>query len=345
MSNGNERDDDPLFDFARLRAVREATSTNLGKLAQIAGLDPAKDFRFADLHGADWTGTDRDAFDLEGAVTGPAETHMLAEMERGALLDMARSGRQWKDRRDAALALLDAHPEDETLKEQLAILMLTDRSTQFVTALSEALDPLSIPALGPDHFGDTLRQHALTNGKRTNAIVRWIMMGGRPGTIPWKQQLDFSGKPIKDIAPLAGLTGLQILDLRNTQIVDIAPLAGLTGLQSLYLSSTQVVDIAPLAGLTELQTLDLINTQVADITPLTGLTGLQSLYLVSTHVEDISALAAATALEAVYLQGTRVRDLSPLHDLPALRKVMISKEMDRSGLAGREDVEIKVGLS
>jgi CarD family transcriptional regulator len=56
-------------DFERLGFVRNAHNATKAELVRIAKLDPAKDFRFADLRDADWRHTDRETYDLEGAVS------------------------------------------------------------------------------------------------------------------------------------------------------------------------------------------------------------------------------------------------------------------------------------
>jgi uncharacterized protein YjbI with pentapeptide repeats len=67
------------------------------------------------------------------------------------------------------------------------------------------------------------------------------------------QHLDLDGTPVSDVSALAGLSGLQHLGLSDTPVSDVSALAGLSGLQRLYLNSTQVSDLSPLAGLSGLQ--------------------------------------------------------------------------------------------
>ena len=140
---------------------------------------------------------------------------------------------------------------------------------------------------------------------------------------PWIGKLTFTGKNLKDLAPLAGLTALQKLDLQDTPVSDLAPLAGLTALQELYLQDTSVSDLAPLAGLTALQRLYLQDTPVSDLAPLAGLTALQKLYLQDTPVSDLAPLAGLTALQELYLQGTPVSDLAALAGLTALQELYL----------------------
>jgi hypothetical protein len=61
---------------------------------------------------------------------------------------------------------------------------------------------------------------------------------------------------VDDLAPVAGLSNLQLPNCCATQVSDLAPLAGLHNLQSLRCSRTGVSDLAPLAGLSNLQSLN-----------------------------------------------------------------------------------------
>ena len=141
------------------------------------------------------------------------------------------------------------------------------------------------------------------------------------------------GTKVTDLAPLAGLSGLQMLCCLNTQISDLAPLAGLSALETWmsrrrrsptwrrwpacppcrrYMSEDRVSDLAPLAGLSVLQTLFASDTQVSDLTPLAGLSALQTLNVHNTQVSDLAPLAGLSALQTLNVYDTQVSDLSPL---------------------------------
>src|SRR3984885_1909859 len=70
------------------------------------------------------------------------------------------------------------------------------------------------------------------------------------------QSIVLRGAPVRDLGPLAGISGLKMLDISGTQVRNLAPLAGLTGLRSLDLQFLRVSDLRPLARLTGLQTLN-----------------------------------------------------------------------------------------
>jgi len=63
---------------------------------------------------------------------------------------------------------------------------------------------------------------------------------------------------------------LESLYLAGNQIHDIAPIAGLTALQIVNLSGNQASDIAPIVGLVNLHALSLVNNVITDLSPLTG---------------------------------------------------------------------------
>jgi Leucine Rich Repeat (LRR) protein len=136
------------------------------------------------------------------------------------------------------------------------------------------------------------------------------------------QTLCLDNTQVADLAPLAGLGGLQWLNLDNTQVADLAPLAGLGGLQTLYLNNTQVADLAPLAELGGLQMLTLDNTQVADLRPICDLPFPESKNdpFFGLHFKNTPAAASSpelTRLSEIEDSKTRTREtLAYLKTLP-----------------------------
>lgn len=125
--------------------------------------------------------------------------------------------------------------------------------------------------------------------------------------------------PIRDITPLAQLTGLVALDAAGTRVRDLTPLTGLVHLQSINLQFAPVRDLTPLAGHTELRTLNLGGTEVRDLAPLGDLTALQDLSLAVTKIDDLSPLARLRALTSLDVSGTLVSDATPLATMAGLR--------------------------
>ena len=138
----------------------------------------------------------------------------------------------------------------------------------------------------------------------------------RTEDLPNVTTLDLSNTEIKDLSPLAGMTGLLKLDLEGTQVSDLSPLAGMTGLKLLDFEGTQVSDLSPLAGMTELQGLYLRDTPVSDLSPLAGMTALQELWLNRTPVSDLSPLAGMTQLQVLVVDEGA--DTGPLDHIEGL---------------------------
>jgi Leucine-rich repeat (LRR) protein len=161
------------------------------------------------------------------------------------------------------------------------------------------------------------------------------------------RQISLSNTQIADLAPLAGLTGLEIIDIDDTKVTDLAPLVELerlwhisivgtgvstlnalarTGeLASLNLSRTAVTDLSPLSKLTELIILDLTHTKVSDLRPLTDLSDLDTLDLSETLVAELSPLARLTQLRNLSFNQTRVSDLGPLVGLTDLQNLSLNQ--------------------
>jgi len=140
------------------------------------------------------------------------------------------------------------------------------------------------------------------------------------GGLEWDR--DREPPELTDLAPLAGLQGLQRLYLSRMGLTDLSPLAALQALQSLYLEDCpSLTDLSSLAALKGLQRLSLQSCQgVTNLSSLAGLQGLHSLSLTSKNdLTDLSPLAGLQALQILSLSSTKnLTDLSPLAGLQEL---------------------------
>lgn len=135
--------------------------------------------------------------------------------------------------------------------------------------------------------------------------------------------LDLDNTQVRDLRPIARLTGLTALFLTNTKVVDLTPVAGLTALAVLFVDNTGVSELSPLARLTGLSDLSFGNTSVSDLSPIRGLTNLHGLWLEHTRVSDLRPIGGLTALRRLTLQGTPVNDISPLASLSELSELLL----------------------
>ena len=170
--------------------------------------------------------------------------------------------------------------------------------------------------------------------------------------------------PLTDISPLARLRELDEVTLYDCQVRDISPLAELTGLRHLTISGGPEFLPCDLTPLKELQTLSLHTTprcnmpklpgklsslsvseiddleclrgmeslvglrldnnpNLSDLAPLTDCPSLERLSLVDTAVSDLSPLAGHPSLKELTLSCTRVTDVSPLATIPTLEMIWL----------------------
>lgn len=132
--------------------------------------------------------------------------------------------------------------------------------------------------------------------------------------------LRFNGRDVKDISPIAALSGLEELVLNvvpgeaRSGLTDLRPLSTLP-LRSLHLSGhRELRDISPLAAL-RLEALDLSATAIEDISPLRGIDTLKTINLRQTKIKDTSPLAGRR-WEWVSVAGTRGLDHTFLRGTP-----------------------------
>ena len=168
---------------------------------------------------------------------------------------------------------------------------------------------------------------------------------------PRLQALDFNGRRVADLSPLAGCISLRkVTGVRAYCYASggsLAPLAALTHLEHLQFESTGSPDfnfseLAALTACTALKDLDCSRTWITQLPPLPA--SLETLFCSRTPLTDISALTACSALkhldcsdsssvisilpplpaslETLKISGTtHCADLSPLAACPGLRSL------------------------
>ena len=152
------------------------------------------------------------------------------------------------------------------------------------------------------------------------------------------------GKP-KDIAPLLGHKGLEIVELEGLESGDFAALMEnckelmlitlksssirMSSLASigdkmygLIISNSDITGDAPVLPCpTNMNTLTIANCNVSDISALAGLTKLETLALVRSEIKDITPLAGLKALKLLYLHSNKIEDITPLTGLKTLTRL------------------------
>jgi hypothetical protein len=129
--------------------------------------------------------------------------------------------------------------------------------------------------------------------------------------------LAFETDKVKDLSPVAALTGLQGLSCngnseRGSVLTDLSPLRGMR-LARLNISRTHVMDLSPLRGM-PLKVFACTDMSLSDLSPLTGM-ALTDLDCGYSQVRDLSPLRGMP-IGRLRLDKSPARDLLPLRGAP-----------------------------
>lgn len=139
-------------------------------------------------------------------------------------------------------------------------------------------------------------------------------------TIDSMNELNLSGKNIRNLKGLEVFTGLLTLDLSGNEISDISNLKSLSKLETLNLSNNNIADLSPLAEMSNgeetisLKTLYLNNNKIVNISPISSLSSLTMLNLANNQIADISGanFSSMGNLKNLYLNGNKIENASAL---------------------------------
>jgi Leucine-rich repeat (LRR) protein len=167
-------------------AVLDASTTSFVTLSTVAGLDPSRDFRGADLRNVDFGADYLAGFDFSGAdLTGAKFSHATG-LEAIVIDDATRLPDDFlRPPRDFSL--------DEVRRRILSGEPPPYAWSQFITELD----------LSGTHLKDLKPLSGL------NAL----------------KDLNLGRTPVDDLSPLSGLSSLEILHLDGTKVTDLTPLS------------------------------------------------------------------------------------------------------------------------
>lgn len=121
-------------DLDRLKVVRNSKSNDLEALSRIADLNPRKDFRYADLRGVDWEGSDKSRFDLSHSAEGD-DFEMNSE-KISKLMKPVVDEPKWQQRLDGAVRLLEEYGYDKDVSAFLEQRLVKDKAVSFTKGLA-----------------------------------------------------------------------------------------------------------------------------------------------------------------------------------------------------------------
>ncbi len=223
-------------------------------------------------------------------------------------------------------------PEDVRTLEDLAhmayleSLTLTDRNMSNLNDLSELGHLKSLTLSGCRFSTDSLRVIA-----SLPALQELNLSDCGLSTLAGLEQaqrltiLDVSNNTIRNLEPLASLSGLTELYLQNNNaIVDLSIVGELTKLEKLDVSYNPLTSIAPLSGCVKLTSLNASHAQLTDASTAASLPILSELMLDYNQLSDISGLAACSNLTTLTLSNNSITDISPLSELTKLEQLDFS---------------------
>lgn len=144
--------------------------------------------------------------------------------------------------------------------------------------------------------------------------------------LKYLKHLSLLNNNIRDIKPLAQLTGLETLALGWNYIKDITPLEGMTELTSLGLWNNNLEDISAVSRLQKLQYLDVANNQLTSLEPAAQLPALHELWANGNQITSMGALDPNGTLEILMMSGNPLTDYSQWREAhPNLTRTDISE--------------------
>ena len=132
------------------------------------------------------------------------------------------------------------------------------------------------------------------------------------------EYLSLTGNQVRDIGPLSGCAGLQILDLGENPVRDIQLLRGLTMLRELNVEATGLTSLDVLSG-SKLEKLNARSTWVTDYGVLADCQGLRSLIAGDLPAGAWEGIGGLTGLEEWRVYSSSGLDFSALEGMERLR--------------------------
>ena len=160
------------------------------------------------------------------------------------------------------------------------------------------------------------------------------------------KELSLQDTQVVSLAPLAGLSKLEILDLHMFPQTGLPGRKGFESLRGLKSLNRLTMDVAEPLGdqLKDLQNLKslVIYGPVKDVCSLAGLKQLTSLRLVKSGIQDISCLKDLKELVDITLSGNPIKSIAELAPLPKLMNLSIQDTLikDLSALTGNPNAYI-----
>ena len=218
--------------------------------------------------------------------------------------------------------VLDGNP----VKELTAVLELKNLSVLSIKDInisSEQLEKLSL----------ALPDCTILSGEQNSEIVTISIAGVSFSSDV--DELDLSGKDIKNVSALSYCLNIKKLDISGNQVSDLYAIMNIPGLKELNMADNMVSDLRPLMGLTELESIDASGNKVTRTTALGTMENLLVLDLSDNPITDYSGLSNLENIRYLGLDNTGLKDenLDGLKELKSLVGLSIEENQELSGEA------------
>ncbi len=149
------------------------------------------------------------------------------------------------------------------------------------------------------------------------------------------EELDLSGKNIKNISSLSYCPKLKKLNISGNQVTDLYAVMNIPGLEELNVSDNMVSDLRPLMGLTELISIDVSGNKVTETSPLGSMENILVLNLSDNPIADYSGITKLKNLRYLKINNTGLKDenLEELKELKSLVGLSLENNPELSGEA------------
>lgn len=307
-------------ELRRIVAVLDAKIASFVELSKLAGLDPACDFRGANLRFVNFGEDDLSDFDfseadLRGANLSAAKGLSRLKMDAATKTDdLTRFPANWPKPSDQP-AEADRKSDDAPASgapDAAHGRHMPDVSNYQMTLLELGEEPAFYL-----FDGEAIPYHVVK--ETTSLDLNWQSYAHIGSGFHRDRARQFNG-----FHRISELKSLKNLTLDNTQIADLSALESCSRLVSLSLKHcANVQDISPVSKLVALATLSLDWTSVQDLSPLADLQALQDLSLVGCSVTDISPLQHLSNLRRLDISYTAIGDIAPLLQLKKLSELKV----------------------
>lgn len=131
--------------------------------------------------------------------------------------------------------------------------------------------------------------------------------------------LDLGSNTVRNLEPLASMTGLKELNLQHNAVTGLSDLATLTNLEKLDVSYNSLSSISPVSSLAKLNWLDVSHNSLTGLSGIDAVSGLSHLAADHNQLTDISVLSGCTNLTELSISNNTILDITSLSTLTKLQ--------------------------